>query len=81
MLKEHLFDLRPERPGYRLHRLEVYNWGTFDSTSGHVYRFEPEGRTSLLVGCNGFRVQLAAKAAPLFDASDASKNPDRYNRW
>ncbi|MGE0605932.1 MAG: ATP-binding protein [Pirellulales bacterium] len=53
MLEEHLFDLRPERPGYRLHRLEVYNWGTFDSTSGHVYRFEPEGRTSLLVGCNG----------------------------
>ncbi len=53
MLKEHLFDLRPERPGFRLQRLEVYNWGTFDSTSGHVYRFEPEGRTSLLVGCNG----------------------------
>ena len=53
MLADHLFDIRPERPGYRLHRLEVFNWGTFDSTSGHIYRFEPEGRTSLLVGCNG----------------------------
>ncbi len=50
---EHLFDMRPERPGYRLHRLEVFNWGTFDSQKGQVYRFEPEGRTSLLVGHNG----------------------------
>ncbi|MDZ4820189.1 MAG: SbcC/MukB-like Walker B domain-containing protein [Planctomycetota bacterium] len=50
---DHLFDIRPERPGYRLHRLELFNWGTFDSTSGHIYRFEPDGRTSLLVGCNG----------------------------
>lgn len=53
MLKEHLFDLRPERPGFRLHKLELYNWGTFDSTSGQVYQFKPEGRTALLVGCNG----------------------------
>ena len=22
------------RPGFRLHKLEVYNWGTFDSTRG-----------------------------------------------
>jgi uncharacterized protein YPO0396 len=50
---DHLFDLRPERPGYRLHRLEVFNWGTFDSTDGRVYRFQPDGRTSLLVGHNG----------------------------
>lgn len=50
---EHLFDLRPERPGYRLQRLEVFNWGTFDSLDGNVFRFEPEGRTSLLVGHNG----------------------------
>jgi uncharacterized protein YPO0396 len=53
MLAGHLFGLRPERPGYRLQRLEVFNWGTFDSTSGQVYYFEPQGRTSLLVGCNG----------------------------
>lgn len=48
-----LFDVRPERPGYRLHRLEMLNWGTFDSTSGQVYCIEPEGRTALLVGQNG----------------------------
>lgn len=48
-----LLDLRPERPGYRLHRLEVYNWGTFDSTGGQVYSVQPEGRTTLLVGQNG----------------------------
>lgn len=43
--------------GCRLHRLEVFNWGTFDSandaTRGHVYRVEPEGRTTLLIGQNG----------------------------
>jgi uncharacterized protein YPO0396 len=48
-----LFDMRPERPGYRLQRLEMLNWGTFDCTQGQVYRFEPEGRTALLVGHNG----------------------------
>ena len=48
-----LFEMRPERPGYRLQRLEIYNWGTFDSSNGQVFRFEPQGRTSLLVGHNG----------------------------
>ena len=48
-----LFDIRPERPGFRLHRLEMLNWGTFDSSNGQVYRFEPQGRTALLVGHNG----------------------------
>jgi len=50
---DHLFDMRPDRPGYRLHRLELFNWGTFDSSAGNVFRFEPQGRTSLLVGHNG----------------------------
>src|SRR5690606_36118603 len=50
---QHLFDTRPDRPGYRLHRLEVFNWGTFDSADGRIHRFEPQGRTSLLVGHNG----------------------------
>ena len=50
---EYLFDKRPDRPGYRLHRLELFNWGTFDSSAGQVYCFEPKGRTSLLVGHNG----------------------------
>jgi uncharacterized protein YPO0396 len=53
MSVEDLFDIRPERPGYRLQRLELVNWGTFDSTSGQIYRFEPDGRTALLVGNNG----------------------------
>lgn len=35
------------KPGYRLHRLEVYNWGTFDR---HVWSLNPAGETSLLTG-------------------------------
>ena len=45
--------MRAERPGIRLHRLELFNWGTFDSSGGEVYIARPEGRTSLLVGRNG----------------------------
>ncbi len=41
------------RPGYRLKKLEVTNWGTFDSTGGRVYSLALEGRTALLVGQNG----------------------------
>lgn len=33
--------------GYRLHRLEVFNWGTFDQ---RVWRLTPTGETSLLTG-------------------------------
>lgn len=33
--------------GYRLERLEVYNWGTFDQ---RVWHFRPEGRNCLLTG-------------------------------
>jgi uncharacterized protein YPO0396 len=35
------------RAGYRLHSLEVFNWGTFDS---RVWRLRPGGDTSLLTG-------------------------------
>ncbi|MEH6821621.1 MAG: SbcC/MukB-like Walker B domain-containing protein [Dietzia psychralcaliphila] len=35
------------RPGFRLARLEVYNWGTFDS---RVWQLEPGGETLLLTG-------------------------------
>lgn len=48
-----LFDTRPDRPGYRLQLLEIFNWGTFDSSNHKVFQFRPEGRTSLLVGHNG----------------------------
>lgn len=33
--------------GFRLHCLEVYNWGTFD---GRVWALHPDGRNSLLTG-------------------------------
>lgn len=37
-------------PGYRLDKLEVYNWGTFDNT---VHSIHPRGESVLLVGENG----------------------------
>ncbi len=43
----------PTLPGYRLHKLEVMNWGTFDSTDGTIHKIEPTGKTSLLIGLNG----------------------------
>ncbi len=36
--------------GYRLSKLELYNWGTFD---GAVHGFHPRGEWTLLVGENG----------------------------
>ena len=41
---------RPALAGYRLAKLEIYNWGTFD---GSVYSVQPRGQTTLLVGENG----------------------------
>lgn len=45
------------KPGFRLQRLEVCNWGTFDSVSegrrGNIYTVEPNGDTTLLIGHNG----------------------------
>ena len=37
----------PGRAGYRLHTLEVFNWGTFDQ---RVWRLAPGGDTALLTG-------------------------------
>jgi uncharacterized protein YPO0396 len=39
--------------GYRLVKLELFNWGTFDSTNGTVHSVKPEGATTLLIGQNG----------------------------
>ena len=36
--------------GFRLHRLEILNWGTFDE---QVHVFHLDGKTTLLVGQNG----------------------------
>ncbi|MEF3076708.1 ATP-binding protein [Methylobacter sp. Wu1] len=33
--------------GFRLHHLEVYNWGTFD---GRIWALNPDGRNALLTG-------------------------------
>jgi uncharacterized protein YPO0396 len=43
-------ELRPPLPGYRLSKLEIYNWGTFD---GAVHSVHPDGKTTLLIGENG----------------------------
>ena len=43
-----------ERAGFRLQRLELFNWGTFD---GKVWHFEAGGETSLLTGDIGKTVE------------------------
>jgi len=40
-------------PGYRLNKVQVMNWGTFDSAKGQIHTVRPDGRTSLLIGQNG----------------------------
>lgn len=45
-----LFSLNPAESGYRLHRMEIWNWGTFDDK---IYTIEPGGENSLLTGANG----------------------------
>lgn len=40
----------PIQPGFRLQRLEVRNWGTFD---GKIHILDPLGKTALLLGENG----------------------------
>lgn len=41
-------------PGYRLHRVEIMNWGTFDSMNPtRIHTAELGGKTSLLIGQNG----------------------------
>lgn len=42
-----LDDGSASRTGYRLHAVEVYNWGTFDKS---VWTIRPDGNTSLLTG-------------------------------
>jgi len=36
--------------GYRLEKVELFNWGTFD---GQIYRATPSGNSALLIGQNG----------------------------
>ncbi len=51
-MDEHFHKL-PAFPGFRLSKMEVFNWGTFDSSDGQVYTVRPNGRATLLVGLNG----------------------------
>lgn len=43
-------DVAAPAPGFRLHRVEVLNWGTFNRT---VTTFRPDGGSALLTGANG----------------------------
>ena len=45
-----LFSLNPAEAGFRLQRMELWNWGTFDEK---IYHIEPGGENSLLTGANG----------------------------
>ncbi len=44
-----LFSTSSDKAGFRLHFMEVYNWGTFDEK---VFRINPQGNNSLLTGAN-----------------------------
>jgi len=44
---EYIGTLFEPTPGFRLYRLEVLNWGTFDKK---VWSFSPNGETALLTG-------------------------------
>lgn len=45
-----LFSTQSLEAGFRLHSVEIYNWGTFDR---YVCGISPEGSTTLLTGANG----------------------------
>lgn len=45
-----LFSTQASGAGYRLHRVEIFNWGVFDK---QIFSISPEGNTSLLTGANG----------------------------
>jgi len=44
-----LFSTNSNVAGYRLHYMEVYNWGTFHN---QIYKINPQGNNSLLTGAN-----------------------------
>jgi uncharacterized protein YPO0396 len=52
----------PASTGFRLDKLELYNWGTFDSSRGHVHAVRPGGATTLLIGQNGSGKSTAVDA-------------------
>jgi uncharacterized protein YPO0396 len=84
------FDLSPNGAapgGWRLHRLEMANWGTFGE--GHVHSLVPEGGWTLLVGENGsgkstavdaLRTLLAPRSALHHSFNDAAGGQKRKDR-
>ena len=44
-----LFSTSSKNSGFRLQKVELFNWGTFD---GEIYRIEPKGNNALLTGAN-----------------------------
>ena len=73
--------------GWRLHRLEMANWGTFGE--GHIHTLAPEGGWTLLVGENGsgkstavdaLRTLLAPRAALQHSFNDAAGGQKRKDR-
>ncbi len=54
MAQHELFERdQSTRPGFRLQKLQLWNWGTFDSTGGQVHEIVPDGNSTLLIGRNG----------------------------
>ncbi|OGU64167.1 MAG: hypothetical protein A2W30_02590 [Ignavibacteria bacterium RBG_16_36_9] len=49
-MQRNLFEINNDHMGFRLQRLEMYNWGTFNKK---IWSIEPHGYTSLLTGLNG----------------------------
>lgn len=45
-----MLEFEDAQAGFRLQRLEVLNWGTFN---GRIWAIEPHGQTALLTGANG----------------------------
>jgi uncharacterized protein YPO0396 len=74
-------------PGFRLHRLELWNWGTFH---GDAQVIEPDGGWSLLVGDNGSGKSTAIDALRTLlvpprvlnynDASGDGRRPASHDR-
>ncbi len=73
--------------GWRLHRLEMANWGTFGE--GHVHTLAPDGGWTLLVGENGsgkstavdaLRTLLAPRVALAHSFNDAAGGQKRKDR-
>ncbi|MFD2721191.1 ATP-binding protein [Hymenobacter monticola] len=50
-----LFDELTGPAGYRLRRLQAFNWGTFHegSTQNDIWELKPDGENTLLTGANG----------------------------